>query len=80
MSLDKNPYRWHYRHYAPRELLGMAAAAGLQSISWAGADCNLINASGRVVQNNFYSVAEAPLRAHYAGQTVTYIFAKPPAL
>lgn len=79
-DLQKNPYKWHFRHYTPTDMLELGSAAGLESITWAGASCNLSTPEGKIVSNNFYSMVESRLRVHHAGGTITHVFEKPMAL
>lgn len=76
VDLGKNPYAWHYRHYTRQEIENMGRNARLRHIKCVGAECTVIDASGKVVSGNYFSPKSGALRQDHAGDTLTHLFVK----
>ncbi|MBB6573988.1 class I SAM-dependent methyltransferase [Xanthomonas arboricola] len=77
IDLARNPYAWHYKHFTVNEILELGRQHQLTLISWHGADCTIVDASGKVVATNHHSPLSGTLREGQLGDTQTYYFQKP---
>jgi SAM-dependent methyltransferase len=74
VSLPKNPYRWHFKHYEFEEVIALFCERGFDFIQRLGASCTIVNDAGKVVCGNYYSPISGELRENYNGDTITYVF------
>ncbi len=76
VDLAKNPYPWHHRHYRRQEIVDLGERNGLEHLRCMGADCTIIDTTGKVVAGNYHSPVSGQLRADHSGDTLTHIFIK----